>query len=243
MTDASGRRTSLLLLRDVSLQVERQQLLEDFAGRTLAAREEERHRIARELHDGPLQSVVLLWRRLDELEASEGEVRSELAAARVTAEEVAAELRRFSRDLRPSVLDDLGLNAALRAEVAAFQARSAIPARYEVRGDGDALGSQEQLAFLRVCQEALHNAERHAHATCVTVRLSVSAARAELIVRDDGIGLQQVPDPGQLVREGRLGVVGMQERARLIHGTCTVRPGKRGTIVRLKAPRLSGHRV
>lgn len=237
LTDAGGRSLRLILLRDVSLQVERQQLLEGFARRELTAREKERHRIARELHDGPLQSVVLLWRRLDEIEFTDGEVKGALADARATAEEIAADLRRFSRDLRPSVLDDLGLGAALRAEVAGFQARSGISARYEARGGENALDEEEQLAFLRVCQEALHNVERHAKASRVVVRLSASPSRCELTVEDNGIGIRNIAEPADLVRQGRLGVVGMQERARLIGGTCTVRPGKTGTTVCLRVGR------
>jgi PAS domain S-box-containing protein len=239
LTDASGRPLSLLLLRDVSLQVERQQLLEGYGEKTLAAREEERRRIARELHDGPLQSVVQLWRRLDGLDVADPDLPIALASARATAEEVGAELRRFSRDLRPSLLDDLGLDAALRAEAESFEGRTSIRGRYGSRGEIQALDAREQLAIFRVCQEALHNVERHARASSVSVRLSVSSTRAELVVEDDGIGMANAPDPAELVRQGKLGVVGMQERARLIEGTCTVGPGRNGTVVRLSAPRQS----
>ena len=240
LADEHGQTMWLVLLRDVSLQVERQQLLEDFAGRTIAAREEERRRVARELHDGPLQSVVLLARGLDELESAEGDVTLAFASARRTAEEVAAELRRFSRDLRPSVLDDLGLSAALRAEVAAFDTRTGTTTRYDVRGNPDSLDGPEQLTVLRVCQEALHNVERHAKASRVAVRLSVSSARTQLDVEDDGVGIADIGSPSELVREGRLGMVGMQERARLVRGTCSIRPAKAGTVVRLTIPRHSG---
>lgn len=236
LVDASGRWLSLLLLRDVSLQVERQQLLEGYTERTLAAREEERRRIARELHDGPLQSVVLLWRRLDGLDVADPHLRDALVGARATAEEVGAELRRFSQDLRPSVLDDLGLHAALRAEVAAFGRRTGVRARYSSRGESERLGTHEQLVIFRVCQEALRNVERHAHASSVSVRLAVSSTRTELVVEDNGVGMTTAPESAELVRQGKLGVVGMQERARLMAGTCTVRAGHKGTVVRLTAP-------
>jgi signal transduction histidine kinase len=236
LADENGQAMRLVLLRDVSLQVERQRLLEDFAGRTIAAREEERRRVARELHDGPLQSVVLLSRSLDDLESADGDVTAALASARRTAEEVAAELRRFSRDLRPSVLDDLGLSAALRAEVAAFDARTGMTARFDVRGNPDSLDSAKQLTVLRVCQEALHNVERHARASRVAVRLSASSARTHLEVEDDGVGIAHIGSPSELVREGRMGMVGMQERARLVDGTCSIRPTKSGTVVQLTIP-------
>lgn len=239
LIDASGRSLSLLLLRDVSLQVERQQLLEGYGEKTLAAREEERRRIARELHDGPLQSLVLLWRQLDGLHVANPALQPILTEARATAEEVAAELRRFSRDLRPSVLDDLGLTAALKTEVAAFERRTGIRSRYSSRGDSDSLTAQEQLAYFRVCQEALRNVERHAQASTAAVRLSVSELRAELVVEDDGVGIDNPPEPAELVRQGKLGVVGMQERARLIQGTLTLHAKRKGTTVRMMAPRHS----
>lgn len=241
--DASGRPLILWLLRDVTLHVERQQLLEDYSGRTLAAREEERRRVARDLHDGPLQSVVLLWRQLDALGVGNPDLRDQLALSRSTAEAIAAELRRFGRDLRPSLLDDLGLRAALRAEVAALEARTGIQGRYDTRGNTETMGEAEQLAFFRICQEALHNVERHAHASKVTVRLAVSSTRAQLVVEDDGIGMAQPPEPAELVGQGRLGLVGMQERARLIGATCTVEASrKKGTLIRLvKRPGAETH--
>lgn len=237
--DASGRPVFMWLLRDVTSQIERQQLLEDYSGRTLAAREEERRRVARDLHDGPLQSVVLLWRQLDALGAADPGLRDQLIAARTSAEAIAAELRRFGRDLRPSLLDDLGLEAALKAEVAALETRTGIQSRYDARGDADRLGEDEQLAFFRICQEALHNVERHAHASKASVRLSVSSTRAELVVEDDGVGIANRTELAELVAQGRLGLVGMQERARLIGATCTVRPARGGTVVRLVARRVS----
>ena len=240
--DASGRPLILWLLRDVTPQVERQQLLEEYSGQALAAREEERRRVARDLHDGPLQSVVLLWRQLDALSVADSGLRDQVAAARASAEAIAAELRRFGRDLRPSLLDDLGLRAALKAEVEALETRTGIHCRYDARGDASRLGEDEQLAFFRICQEGLHNVERHAQASEVTVRLSVSSNRAELVVEDDGIGMANPPEFAELVGQDRLGLVGMQERARLIGATCTVQAGRRGTVVRLLARRGSNAR-
>jgi len=235
VADASGRVLTLLLLRDVTLQVERQQLLEGFAAQTLAAREEERRRIARELHDGPLQSLVLLWRNLDQLEVEGQPARAMIEGARATAEQVSAELRRFSRDLRPSVLDDLGLSAALKAETSAFEHRTGIRARYIERGGPQGLDGEAQLAVLRVCQEALHNVQRHASASRVTVRMTVAPTGVELVVTDNGRGIGQLPRPSDLVAAGKLGLVGMQERARLVGGECEVSGSRSGTTVRFSA--------
>jgi two-component system NarL family sensor kinase len=218
------------------LQVERQQLLEGFAAQTLAAREAERRRIARDLHDGPIQSLVHLWRSLDQIEVEDDATQETIAAARTTAEQVSAELRRVSRDLRPSVLDDLGLTAALKAETAAFEHRSGIRTRYAEHGNPDELTDELQLAVLRVCQEALHNVERHAGASSVSVAITVAPTGMELAVADNGRGIRHVLRPSDLVAAGKLGLVGMQERARLVEGTCEVSGSPSGTTVRFTAP-------
>jgi PAS domain S-box-containing protein len=238
--DAEGALRTLTQLRDVTLQVERQQLLEHYARRTLDAREEERRRIARELHDGPLQSLILLWRSLDRLgQAPAEEADKVVDESRRTAEAVAAELRKFSRDLRPSVLDDLGLVAALKAEAVALERRTGIAVRclassaaVRVR-----LTPDVELTMFRICQEAMHNIERHASASRATVRLAVNGASVRLSISDDGRGVADLPTTRELVASGRLGIVGMQERARLIGATCSVRPvASGGTRVEVVAP-------
>lgn len=238
LTDATGQPSTLALLRDVSPQVERQQLLEDYARQTVAAREEERRRIARELHDGPLQSLVQVWRSLDALTAAGDPAAGEaLATARATTEAVASELRRFSRDLRPSVLDDLGLAAAFRAEAAALEGRAGISARFLSSGDVSGLSDELELTLLRICQEALRNIERHARASRVSVQLLVNPSTVRLVVTDNGHGIGVPPAPGKLLREGKLGLVGMQERARLAGGTCEIRGTRAGTTMRVSVPR------
>jgi PAS domain S-box-containing protein len=221
--DADGRCRVLAQLRDVSLAMERQQLVESFARRTVAAREEVRRRVARDLHDGPLQSLMLLWRSLVEVqEQSHGTPPLGLTAAQNRAEEVADELRRFSRDLRPSVLDDLGLAAALKAETSAVASRAGLKASFEVVGDQRRLPMEIELTMLRICQEALRNIERHARAKHAAVRFELEPDRYRLFVADDGVGIPSLPPPADLVAAGRLGIVGMQERARLVDATCSI---------------------
>jgi PAS domain S-box-containing protein len=238
--DARGERRILAQLRDVTLQAERQELLEHYARRILDAREEERRRIARELHDGPLQSLVLLWRSLDHVRlAPTAEAAEVLDESRRTAEEVAVELRQFSRDLRPSVLDDLGLVAALKAEAAAMGQRTGIAVRCMATSAAShvRLSPEVELTMLRIVQEALHNIERHASARQVTIRLTLRGAYARLAISDDGRGVADLPTTRELIASGRLGIVGMQERARLIGASCAVRPlPSGGTRVEVVAP-------
>ncbi len=205
-----------LMLHDVSLQYRRQQDLEAYTRRILSAREEEQRRIGRELHDGPLQSLVLVWRKLDELaEAGPEDWQALLVAARDLAEATGGELRSIARALRPSVLDDLGLTAALESEASALQRRCPLSVRFEHVGPDRRLDAAVELMLLRIAQEALHNVERHATANHVLVRLSHDAGMVRLVVRDDGQGLERLPSAAELLASGKLGLVGMQERARL----------------------------
>lgn len=237
-TFGSGPARIQLVLRDVTAQQERQEGLEAYTRQTLAAREEEGRRIARDLHDGPVQELVVLWRKLDELaEGVTGERRTQLGEARAMAEQVANDLRRVSRDLRPSLLDDLGLGPALKAEVAAFAARSGVDARYVQTGAPRRLGSEVELMLLRIVQEAVHNIERHAHARKAVVRLALQASSVRLTVTDDGQGFDATVDSRSLLEDGRLGLIGMRERARLIGARLTIRSGRAGrTSVSVVAP-------
>jgi signal transduction histidine kinase len=232
VSDAAGAHRLQVVLRDVTVQHERQQGLEGYARQTLSDREEEHRRIARELHDGPLQSLVLLWRKLDALEGSTlPDGAGALDEARSLAEQVADELRRFSRDLRPSILDDLGLAAALKSEVQAFGRRSGLGTRFGVTGEVRRMGPELELTMLRIVQEALRNVERHAEARNVIVRLAFRADCVRLTITDDGRGMPEIPSASTLVAAGRLGIVGMQERARLAGATLSIRPRQRSGLM------------
>ena len=227
------------MLHDVTLQHERQQGLQGYARRTLAAREEEQRRIGRELHDGPLQSLVLLDRKLDLLGDAVGsaEPAGTVAEARALAEETAGELRRISRALRPSVLDDLGLTTALKSEASALARRSAISVRFASSGQTRTLEPDTELMLLRVTQEALHNVERHSGASKVLVRLAFQPEKVSLLIRDDGTGLGAVPSASELLAAGKLGLVGMQERARLVQADVVIRSQRQGgTAIEVTVP-------
>ncbi len=225
------------LLRDVT----ERRSFQSYAQETTRALEEERQHIARELHDVGLQTVVVLCRRLDAIqEASRGElpapVAQALVEARQTAELLADELRRFGRDLRPVVLDDLGLVPAMRRLVSELTERSGMRGRIIVTGVPQRLDQGAELPLYRISQEALRNVERHAGASRVMARLTYQTDSLRLTIADDGKGFE-LPSYASLAGRGRFGLLGMRERARLLGGSCKImsRPGK-GTRVEVSIP-------
>ena len=239
--DEPGGARLLVQLHDVTLEQERQHLLETFARDSVSAREEERRRVARDLHDGPLQSLMLLWRNLAEVgQPTDRRAAAALLEARSRAETTADELRRFSRDLRPSVLDDLGLGPALKAEATRLVPDVGVELQVESSGAWTGrLPMEIELTLFRIAQEALRNIERHAAATRVSMRLEVEPDAYRLSIADDGVGIGSIPRATALVAAGRLGIVGMQERARLVGASCEVRSTAHGTLVEVSGPRSS----
>jgi two-component system sensor histidine kinase UhpB len=198
----------------------------------LRAQEEERARIARDLHDEVNQSLTGLLLRLEAVrEAAPPELEAELAETKALANQAMQELLSLARQLRPTALDDLGLTAAIGGQVEQL-ARGEIEAELAVEGDFSDLDDDTQLVVYRVAQEALSNATRHSSAGRLTIRLRRS--------KEDGVALE-VADDGRGFAfdesEGGLGIAGMRERALLIGAKLTIesRPGH-GTTVRLAVP-------
>jgi len=234
----SGRSSVVqILFRDVTEQRQRQSGLEAYTRQIVQAQEDERKRIARELHDSSLQAIALLCRRLDLLEVSGRDLpatmRDGLTEVREAAEEIAAELRRFSRDLRPSVLDDLGFVAAARWLVSDLERRAGVHGNLVVYGDERRLPAAVELGLFRITQEALRNVERHAAASNVGVTLAYEPEEVSLTIEDDGRGLPVDPLPTSAMA-GKLGVLGMRERARLLGGNVRV-TSTPGTGTRVQA--------
>jgi two-component system, NarL family, sensor histidine kinase UhpB len=198
----------------------------------LQAQEQERTRVARDLHDEVNQSLTGLLLRLEAArESAPPELKAELAETKALANQAMRELLSLARQLRPTALDDLGLAAAVAGQVEQL-ARGEIEAEIEIHGDFSDLGDDAQLVVYRVAQEALSNAARHSGAGRVEVRLRrLDSGGVELAVGDDGRGFAFDES------EGGLGIAGMRERALLIGGELTIesRPG-RGTTVRLSVP-------
>jgi two-component system, NarL family, sensor histidine kinase UhpB len=195
----------------------------------LQAQEQERTRVARDLHDEVNQSLTGLLLRLEAVrEAAPPELEAELARTKALANQAMRELLSLARQLRPTALDDLGLVAALAGQVDQV-ADGGVAASLEEEGDFSDLGGDVQLVIYRVAQEALSNAARHSDAGRVDVAMRRSERGVELTVSDDGRGFAFEK------AEGGLGIAGMRERALLVGGELTIesRPGE-GTTVRLR---------
>lgn len=199
--------------------------------------EEERKRMARELHDelGQILTGIKLFLSMGR---SGGEPSSPLAAQHVDVclleiDKAMVSIRAMIETLRPPVLDDLGLSAALRKQVEGFSRRTGITCRLDLPEDELTLSDEEVTTLFRIAQEALTNVARHARASEVDVRLGLSHEGVCLCIQDNGQGLS----PG---REN-FGLRGMRERAALLNGSLTVGPAEdRGTLIRLELPRGGG---
>lgn len=199
----------------------------------LRAQEEERARVARDLHDEVNQSLTGVLLRLEAVrEAAPPELEPELAATKALANQAMRELLSLARQLRPTALDDLGLVAAIAGQVEQIS-QSEVEAELIEQGNFSDLGSDVQLVVYRVAQEALSNAVRHSGAERIDVTLRRSERGVELEVADDGRGFAFEES------ERGLGIAGMRERALLIGAELTIesRPD-RGTTVRLVVPGL-----
>jgi two-component system, NarL family, sensor histidine kinase UhpB len=197
----------------------------------LEAQEEERTRVARDLHDEVNQSLTGLLLRLEAVrEKAPPELAAELGEVRTVANQAMQELLTLARQLRPTALDDLGLKAALAGHVRQLS-KQGVDATFEADGDLGRLPEDAQLVVYRVAQEALSNAVRHSGAEHVQVGLRRDGDSVELRVGDDGRGFSF-----DQANRG-LGIGGMRERALLVGGEFQIESRPQvGTSVRLLVP-------
>ncbi|HEY2636463.1 MAG TPA: sensor histidine kinase, partial [Solirubrobacteraceae bacterium] len=216
------------LTADFNRMLERLEEERRDAGRAvLRAQEEERARIAQDLHDEVNQALTAVLLRLEaSFQDAPAGLRPELAETKRLATQAMEELLQIARRLRPAVLDDHGLLAALHTQVEDFGEQTGIGAVLRTRGAPLPLSPEQQLVIYRVTQESLSNVAQHSGAERVDVELSF-VGRTTLTITDDGGGFAQV-------RDGGLGLSGMRERALLAGGRLSVwsRPGN-GTRVEL----------
>jgi signal transduction histidine kinase len=229
--------------RQAGIAIENAQLYENmrfYARQITRAQEAERKRIAREAHDETAQLLVALARRLDAL-APCNELPPESVAERVEelrsiATDALRSVRRFTRDLRPPVLDDLGLLPAVKGLIADLQ-EEGVEIELRVTGEARRIAPDEELTLFRIVQEALNNVRRHAEATRGGVEIDFSLRQVRVTVEDNGKGFIAPDQPVDLAASGKLGLIGMHERARILGGSLSVesQPGK-GTRIVARVP-------
>jgi len=240
----SGRKLYTVILRDVTERVRAeealhrsQQELRELASRMDSVREQEKSRIARELHDELAQALTALkmdtsW-IAERLPAGQDVLAGKLAAMQAMLDGTVAATRRISADLRPLVLDDLGLVAAAEWLVQNFTERTGVRCELAVGAPDLELEHSLASAVFRILQESLTNVARHAYASFVEVTLDGNAGQVTLTVRDNGRGFS----PESPRKPNSYGLMGLRERASLLGGevNITSEPG-RGTTVEVRVP-------
>ena len=229
------------IARDVTEEKKMQDNLHFYLQQITQAQEEERKRIARELHDDTAQALFAISRHIDNFMRND----AALSAQQITfLQEIRHQIgtalqgvRQFSQDLRPSIIDDLGLLPAVQWLVKQMDEQYKIKTELAVLGNERRFSPEVELILFRIIQEALRNVYRHAEASQAEVIIDFRESRLRVTISDNGKGFQLPETVSDLSRSGRLGLVGMQERASLVNGNVTVKsePGA-GTIITVEAP-------
>lgn len=215
----------------------------------IMAQEEERKRVAREIHDGPAQTMANLVLKTEiaerflEMDDKEN-LRSELADLKTQIRSGLEEIRKIIFLLRPMALDDLGLTPTLRKYVQDFEERTRIKTSFEATGKERRLPGAMEVAMFRLAQEALNNVQRHARATFVSLRVNFTDSEVQMTIQDNGVGFR-MNDPGPRGRnklQSQFGLMGMRERVELLQGTLDIdsAPGQ-GTTINIRLPLREGY--
>ncbi|MGF9761865.1 PAS domain-containing protein [Microvirga sp. 0TCS3.31] len=229
---------------DVTELTAARQDVRDIAGRLLSLQEEERQRIAADLHDSTAQHIVAASLGLMGVQAVAGDpqgVERAVALVRTSLDEAQKEVRTLSYLLYPPDLRTRGLAASLRHFVAGFSQRTGLQGTARVTGDIEGVRPDVQRALLRVVQEALGNVHRHAEASKVSVTLRRDAQGLHLRVSDNGKGLPGGQNGLAAPASLGVGIPGMEARIRQFNGTMVIASGLRGTTIRATIPVLDDH--
>lgn len=230
---ASNRDITERKLAEAKL-AESREALRMLAGGLLSIQEEERRRLARELHDDLTQRLAVLaieaGKLERQLEALPSEIREKIGQMKEQIVKLSSDVHDISRQLHPSIIEDLGLRQAIQSECVNFTKREGIAVEYEPENIPPNIPRNISVCLFRIAQEGLRNIAKHAKVTKAKVKLEGHGHTITLIVEDSGIGF----DPSQKRGEAGLGLVSMEERTRLIQGEFRVRsqPGQ-GTVIQV----------
>ncbi len=209
------------VIRDVTEQKRLRASLQYYVSGITRAQEEERRRIAREMHDDLVQSLVYLSYEIESIirRGHQGELESleDLKELRSKVQVLVEDVRRFSQSLRPDILDRLGLIPALDFIVSNVNEDGIICGRINVSGKKRRLLPEAELVLFRICQEAMHNIQKHSSATEAMISLQFKPGALEMSITDNGRGIDLPTNIGDFAARNRLGIIGMRERARLLN--------------------------
>jgi len=236
-----SQKTIGMVVTDMTEARRSEELLRALSQRLVQSQEAERGRVALELHDNITQllcAIVVRSQALAEkISARDGPSKKEAISLREMLGKTAEEVERISRDLRPSVLDQLGLVAALRETTTAFADRMGVSLELGLVRLTARLPADTELTLFRILQEALRNVQEHSNARHVIVRLKKQGAFIQLTIQDDGVGFKASRRRAPRGTNGGLGLLSMRERAAYVGGTLEVKSVRRvGTGIDVRIP-------
>ncbi|MFC1925377.1 PAS domain S-box protein, partial [Chloroflexota bacterium] len=226
------------IVRDVSQQKQARKDLRDYARQAILAQEEERKRVARELHDETAQALASLGMDIDYLAKKRGQSRAELSnrleELRDRTSDILRGIRSLSQAMRPPMLEEVGLLTALQGIANDLSSSQSIKTQFEVKGTSRRLSPDIELTLFRIAQEASTNIGKHSNATKCIFQLLFGPKKVQLRISDNGRGFEGGMTADDSTFSGKLGLIGMRERAKLVGGFLTIlsKPGK-GTTVAL----------
>jgi PAS domain S-box-containing protein len=229
------------IARDITQEKHMEENLRFYLHQVTQAQEEERKRIARELHDDTIQSLVVLGRKIDDIYYDDKELpeskRKMLEDVRQETDNIMAGVRSLSQDLRPPILDKLGLKPALEDLCSNVERMSGIQVQLVFKGKPRRLPTEVETTLFRIIQEGLRNIWKHSKATNAELLVDFREDRTFINIRDNGQGLNFTTPPDELARFGKLGLAGMKERTRLLGGTMEIETAPlEGTFIKIEVP-------
>jgi len=215
-----------------------QKSLHDYIGAINQGQEDERRRLARELHDETLQSLIALRQRIQlaQMKVKKGKMQEALAELETLSSNSIEELRRLTRALRPITLEDFGLVAALKM-LAEESRKEELEVKFSLQGKEARLNPSVEMSLFRVVQEALSNVTRHAEATLARIELGFQPGSVSVQVSDNGKGFTPPRTPAEFAQAGHYGLLGMYERIELIGGKLSIQSQPGGTTLVVVVPK------
>ena len=222
-------------LSDLSDQFDDLQQKQDLAFKIIKAQEEERKRVAREIHDGPAQSIANLVFRVElaqkMMDKDKEKAKEELKTLKDMVRYSVKDVRKIIYDLRPMSLDDLGLIPTIRRYIEKFEEQTNLDVALNVMGNSKKVPKTHEITIFRIIQEALNNVHKHAEANSCDLKMEFTKNNINVLIVDDGVGFEL-----DEVGEGKYGLINMRERCELINAKMNINSNKSGTRISIKVP-------